>query len=216
MAKCQAPNTECDCPSTLTKTLVSESWTAKLPHMPHTTQHTPVLPRTSLSSLAPPFPARGPGRDPSSVQPQAAPGFQADYRPTHTPPVSHTSHRIPPPAPPSEDLDENLLVFDTKLRHMREDIAAIEASNNSLELQSRNNSRLAHTLEVRGTEGVPIWVCATARACRSFPSWPTSRIPRPLPPPSFLRRCCLTWCSPRTWRRRWRTRPLLRTGGHRR
>ncbi len=45
-------------------------------------------------------------------------------------------------------------MFDTKLRHMREDIAAIEASNNSLELQSRNNSRLAHTLEVRGLGGV--------------------------------------------------------------
>ena len=35
----------------------------------------------------------------------------------------------------AEDLDENLVVLDAKLRHMREDIAAIESSNNSLELQ---------------------------------------------------------------------------------
>ncbi|EFJ51143.1 hypothetical protein VOLCADRAFT_120498 [Volvox carteri f. nagariensis] len=46
-----------------------------------------------------------------------------------------------------EDLDEYLTVFDTKLRHMREDIAAIESSNNSLELQSRNNTRLLNTLQ---------------------------------------------------------------------
>ena len=30
------------------------------------------------------------------------------------------------------DLDENLHIFDIKLRHMREDIAAIEARNNRL------------------------------------------------------------------------------------
>ncbi|KAG2486737.1 hypothetical protein HYH03_014663 [Edaphochlamys debaryana] len=46
-----------------------------------------------------------------------------------------------------EDLDENLMVFDTKLRHMREDIAAIEASNNTLELHSRNNNALMNTLQ---------------------------------------------------------------------
>jgi hypothetical protein len=48
----------------------------------------------------------------------------------------------------SEDLDENLVVLDAKLRHMREDIAAIESSNNSLELQQRNNIRLLETLQV--------------------------------------------------------------------
>ncbi|GFR45236.1 hypothetical protein Agub_g6634, partial [Astrephomene gubernaculifera] len=46
-----------------------------------------------------------------------------------------------------EDLDETLLVFDTKLRHMRSDLAAIEGSNNRLELQSRNNGRLMDTLQ---------------------------------------------------------------------
>ncbi|PNW78567.1 hypothetical protein CHLRE_09g392000v5 [Chlamydomonas reinhardtii] len=46
-----------------------------------------------------------------------------------------------------EDLDETLLVFDTKLRHMREDIAAIEASNNRLELSARNNTKLLHSLQ---------------------------------------------------------------------
>ena len=35
-----------------------------------------------------------------------------------------------------------------QLRHMREDIAAIEASNNTLERQARNNNRLLHTLQV--------------------------------------------------------------------
>jgi exocyst complex component 1 len=46
-----------------------------------------------------------------------------------------------------DDLEENLSVFDTKLRHMREDIAAIEARNNRLELQTRNNSKLLAALE---------------------------------------------------------------------
>ncbi|GAX83943.1 hypothetical protein CEUSTIGMA_g11367.t1 [Chlamydomonas eustigma] len=46
-----------------------------------------------------------------------------------------------------EDLDENLVVLDAKLRHMREDIAAIESSNNSLELQQRNNIQLLETLQ---------------------------------------------------------------------
>jgi septal ring factor EnvC (AmiA/AmiB activator) len=51
------------------------------------------------------------------------------------------------PVPTSDDLDENLKVFDMKLRHMREDIAAIEASNNALELQSRNNAQLLGALQ---------------------------------------------------------------------
>ncbi|KAK9820749.1 hypothetical protein WJX74_010160 [Apatococcus lobatus] len=46
-----------------------------------------------------------------------------------------------------DDLDENLNIFDVKLRHMREDIAAIEARNNSLELQARNNAKLLAALE---------------------------------------------------------------------
>eukprot|EP00775_Hariotina_reticulata_P013630 gene13630-13756_t len=46
-----------------------------------------------------------------------------------------------------EDLDESLKVFDFKLRHMRDDIAAIEASNNSLERQARHNTALLSLLE---------------------------------------------------------------------
>ncbi|KXZ48521.1 hypothetical protein GPECTOR_27g692 [Gonium pectorale] len=46
-----------------------------------------------------------------------------------------------------EDLDETLAVFDTKLRHMRADIAAIEASNNALERHARNNGALRATLQ---------------------------------------------------------------------
>lgn len=38
-------------------------------------------------------------------------------------------------------------VFDFKLRHMRDDIAAIEASNNSLERQGRHNRQLLVLLE---------------------------------------------------------------------
>lgn len=38
-------------------------------------------------------------------------------------------------------------VFDFKLRHMRDDIAAIEASNNSLECQARQNSALLTLLD---------------------------------------------------------------------
>jgi hypothetical protein len=38
-------------------------------------------------------------------------------------------------------------VFDFKLRHMRDDIAAIEASNNSLERQARHNTALMRLLE---------------------------------------------------------------------
>jgi hypothetical protein len=34
-----------------------------------------------------------------------------------------------------------------KLRHMREDIAAIEARNNNLELQTRNSSKLLASLD---------------------------------------------------------------------
>ena len=46
-----------------------------------------------------------------------------------------------------DDVGENLAIFDVKLRHMREDIAAIEARNNKLELQTRNNGKLLETLE---------------------------------------------------------------------
>ncbi|DBB03251.1 TPA: hypothetical protein ACH3X3_010647 [Trebouxia sp. C0006] len=46
-----------------------------------------------------------------------------------------------------DDLDETLAIFDLKLRHMREDIAAIEARNNRLELQTRNNGKLMTALE---------------------------------------------------------------------
>ncbi|GMH40758.1 hypothetical protein BSKO_08662 [Bryopsis sp. KO-2023] len=45
-----------------------------------------------------------------------------------------------------DDLDQNLQVFDLKLRHMREDIAAIEARNNMLEMEARNNGKLLTTL----------------------------------------------------------------------
>ena len=37
-------------------------------------------------------------------------------------------------------------MLDVKLRHMRQDISAIESSNNLLELQSRNNQMLLKTL----------------------------------------------------------------------
>ena len=43
--------------------------------------------------------------------------------------------------------------MDAKLRHMREDIAAIESSNNSLELQARNNTSLLAALKVRSVGG---------------------------------------------------------------
>ena len=46
-----------------------------------------------------------------------------------------------------DDFEQNLTIFDIKLRHMREDIAAIEARNNSLELQARNNTKLLGKLE---------------------------------------------------------------------
>lgn len=43
-------------------------------------------------------------------------------------------------------MDQNLQVFDLKLRHMREDIATIEARNNTLEMETRNNAKLLSTL----------------------------------------------------------------------
>lgn len=46
-----------------------------------------------------------------------------------------------------DDFEQNLTIFDIKLRHMREDIAAIEARNNSLELQARNNGKLLAKLQ---------------------------------------------------------------------
>ena len=55
-----------------------------------------------------------------------------------------------------DDLEENLSVFDLKLRHMREDIAAIEARNNRLELQTRNNSKLLTVLEGALAGRVPV------------------------------------------------------------
>ena len=44
-------------------------------------------------------------------------------------------------------------VLGAKLKHMRDDIAAIEASNNTLERQSSNNKRLLETLKVWGRGG---------------------------------------------------------------
>ena len=46
-----------------------------------------------------------------------------------------------------EDFEENLSIFDVKLRHMREDIAAIESRNNTLQVQARNNGKLLGKLE---------------------------------------------------------------------
>ncbi|GAQ91420.1 Exocyst protein Sec3 [Klebsormidium nitens] len=42
----------------------------------------------------------------------------------------------------ADDMDETLAVFNTKLRHMREDIEAIELRNNRLEQQAENNGAL--------------------------------------------------------------------------
>lgn len=44
-------------------------------------------------------------------------------------------------------LSPDAQVFDFKLQHMRDDIAAIEASNNSLECQARQNNALLLLLE---------------------------------------------------------------------
>ncbi len=46
-----------------------------------------------------------------------------------------------------DDLDQSLLVFDMKLRHMKDDIAAIEARNNTLEMEARNSAKLLSTLQ---------------------------------------------------------------------
>eukprot|EP00208_Stichococcus_sp_RCC1054_P005039 CAMPEP_0206147450 /NCGR_PEP_ID=MMETSP1473-20131121/33473_1 /ASSEMBLY_ACC=CAM_ASM_001109 /TAXON_ID=1461547 /ORGANISM="Stichococcus sp, Strain RCC1054" /LENGTH=516 /DNA_ID=CAMNT_0053544377 /DNA_START=270 /DNA_END=1816 /DNA_ORIENTATION=- len=46
-----------------------------------------------------------------------------------------------------EDMEESLHILDVKLRHMRKDIAAIEARNNSLELQTRNSAKLLGALD---------------------------------------------------------------------
>ncbi len=46
-----------------------------------------------------------------------------------------------------DDLEETLGMLDAKLRHMREDMAAIEDWNNRLETHSRSNVRLLATLE---------------------------------------------------------------------
>ncbi|GBF98439.1 hypothetical protein Rsub_11084 [Raphidocelis subcapitata] len=66
-----------------------------------------------------------------------------------------------------DDLHESLKVFDLKLRHMRDDIAAIEASNNSLERQSRNNAALLAALD-RLLADIDI-DAATARRLESGP-----------------------------------------------
>ncbi|KAM0010516.1 putative exocyst complex component Sec3 [Helianthus debilis subsp. tardiflorus] len=47
----------------------------------------------------------------------------------------------------AEDMDEWLALFNVKLRHMREDIEAIEARNNKLEMQSFNYKALAVELD---------------------------------------------------------------------
>ncbi|KVI06594.1 Exocyst complex, component Exoc1, partial [Cynara cardunculus var. scolymus] len=46
-----------------------------------------------------------------------------------------------------EDMDEWLAIINVKLRHMREDIEAIEARNNKLEMQSINNKALSVELD---------------------------------------------------------------------
>jgi hypothetical protein len=46
-----------------------------------------------------------------------------------------------------DDIEETLGMLDAKLRHMREDMAAIEDWNNRLETHSRSNVRLLATLE---------------------------------------------------------------------
>ncbi|KAI3767252.1 hypothetical protein L2E82_17341 [Cichorium intybus] len=46
-----------------------------------------------------------------------------------------------------EDMDEWLALFNVKLRHMREDIEAIESRNNKLEMQSRNYKALSEELD---------------------------------------------------------------------
>ncbi|KAL7603402.1 hypothetical protein Lser_V15G18780 [Lactuca serriola] len=46
-----------------------------------------------------------------------------------------------------EDMDEWLALFNVKLRHMREDIEAIESRNNKLEMQSMNYKALSEELD---------------------------------------------------------------------
>ncbi|KAJ1701700.1 hypothetical protein LUZ63_001479 [Rhynchospora breviuscula] len=46
-----------------------------------------------------------------------------------------------------DDMDEWLRIFNTKLRHMREDIASIESRNNKLEMQSVSNKALIEELD---------------------------------------------------------------------
>lgn len=69
--------------------------------------------------------------------------FQTHVDPATTlPPRPRPALPYPPGLPP-EELDESLQVFDTKLRTMKEDIAAIETSNNTLELQVGGVTRSA-------------------------------------------------------------------------
>ncbi len=46
-----------------------------------------------------------------------------------------------------DDLEETVAILDVKLRHMRHDIAAIEARNNSLELHTRNSAKLLAAMD---------------------------------------------------------------------
>lgn len=46
-----------------------------------------------------------------------------------------------------DDLEETLGMFDAKLRHIQDDMSAIEEWNNKLEACNRDNGRLLHTLE---------------------------------------------------------------------
>ncbi|CAL5219240.1 g1034 [Coccomyxa viridis] len=63
------------------------------------------------------------------------------------PMVASTVQRTGEAARAVDDLAETLAIFDLKLRHMREDIAAIEARNNRLERQARHNAALMDSLE---------------------------------------------------------------------
>ncbi len=67
-----------------------------------------------------------------------------------------------------DDFEQNLTIFDIKLRHMREDIAAIEARNNSLELQARNNTKLLSKLESAYVSLQFACYCLVARVGRAI------------------------------------------------
>jgi Exocyst complex component Sec3 len=58
---------------------------------------------------------------------------------------------------------EALSTLDMKLRHMREDIAAIEARNNNLELQTRNSAKLLASLDGRHSTMLCWGICVRGR-----------------------------------------------------